>query len=71
MRLLMLTSMLVLLIQLVKLVWLWFQPAFLKRAGFDRPESKLMLSAYYLLAILVLAAYVADQLGYITFVAPR
>lgn len=70
MRLLMLTSILVLLIQLVKLVWLWFRPAFLKKAGFDRPESKLMMSAYYLLAILVLAAYVADQLGYIKFVSP-
>jgi hypothetical protein len=59
------------LIQLVKLVWLWFRPAFLKKAGFDRPESKLMLSAYYLLAMLVLAAFVADQLGYIRFIAPR
>ena len=71
MRFLMLTSVLVLFIQLVKLVWLWFRPAFLKRAGFDRPESKLMLSAYYLLAILVLTAFVADQLGYIKFIAPR
>ena len=70
MRLLMLTSMLVLLIQLVKLIWLWFQPAFLKKAGFDRPESKLMLTAYYLLATLVLAAFVADQLGYIKFITP-
>ncbi len=70
MRFLMLTSILVLLIQLVKLVWLLFRPAFLKRAGFDRPESKLMLSAYYLLAILVLAAFIADQLGYIKFITP-
>ena len=71
MRFLMLTSILVLLIQLVKLVWLWFRPAFLKKTGIDRPESKLMLSAYYLLAMLVLAAFVADQLGYIKFIAPR
>ena len=71
MRFLMLTSVLVLFIQLVKLVWLWFRPAFLKSWGFDRPESKLMLSAYYLLAILVLTAFVADQLGYIKFIAPR
>lgn len=71
MRFLMLTSILVLLIQLVKLVWLWFRPAFLKKAGFDRPESKLMLSAYYLLSILVLAAYLADEWGYLRFIAGR
>jgi hypothetical protein len=70
MRFLLLTSILVLLIQLVKLVWLWFRPAFLKKAGFDRPESKLMLTAYYLLATLVLAAFVADQFGYIKFISP-
>lgn len=70
MRFLMLTSLLVLLIQLLKLVWLWFNPAFLKKAGFDRPESKLMLTAYYLLTTLVLAAVVADQLGYIKFISP-
>lgn len=71
MRFLMLTSILVLLIQLVKLVWLWFRPAFLKKLGFDHPESKLMLTAYYLLTMLVLAAVVADQLGYISFITPR
>jgi len=71
MRFLMLTSILVLLIPLVKLVWLWFRPAFLKKAGFDRPESKLMLSAYYLLSILVLAAYLADEWGYLRFIAGR
>lgn len=70
MRFLMLTSILVLLIQLVKLVWLWFKPAFLKKLGFDRPESKLMLTAYYLLTTLVLSAVVADQLGYIQFISP-
>jgi hypothetical protein len=70
MRFLMLTSLLVLLFQLLKLVWLWFKPAFLKKAGFDRPESKLMLTAYYLLTTLVLAAVVADQLGYIKLISP-
>ena len=71
MRFLILTSILVVLIHVVKLVWLWFRPPFLKRLGFDRPESRLMLSIYYLLSILVLAAYLADEWGYLRFIAGR
>ncbi len=71
MRFLIFTSILVVLIHVVKLVWLWFRPAFLKRLGFDRPESRLMLSIYYLLSILVLAAYLADEWGYLRFIAGR
>lgn len=71
MRFLMFTSILVVLFHLCKLIWLWFRPAFLKSWGFDRPESKLMLSAYYLLSILVLAAYLADEWGYLRFIAGR
>jgi hypothetical protein len=71
MRFLLFISILVVVIHILKLVWLWFKPGFLKRLGFDRPETPLMLTAYYLLSVLVLAAFIADELGYLRFISVR
>ena len=71
MRFLMIISIVVVVIHVLKLVWVWFKPAFLKRLGFGQPETPVMLSAYYLLSILVLVAFVADELGYLPVGARR
>lgn len=71
MRFLLFISILVVVIHILKLVWLWFKPGFLKRLGYNLPETPLMLTAYYLLSILVLAAFIADELGYLRFITVK
>lgn len=71
MYVLLVISLLVLIIQLLKICWILFEPGFLKRLGFGKQESKTMMTAYHLLAIAVLVAYAADLLGYITLVGSR
>ena len=71
MRFLFFISILVVVIHILKLVWLWFKPGFLKRLGYNLPETPLMLTAYYLLSILVLAAFIADELGYLRFITVK
>lgn len=61
----------VIILHLLKLISLWFKPAFLRNSGLGKAPTAGMLTAYYLLTILVLLAYCADRLGYITLLAPR
>lgn len=61
----------VIILHLLKLISLWFKPAFLRNSGLDKTPSAPMLTAYYLLTVLVLLAYCADRLGYVALLAPR
>ncbi|MDQ6608770.1 MAG: hypothetical protein M3Y85_03015 [Bacteroidota bacterium] len=60
-------SVYVLIIQILKLVYLIFEPRFLSSKMFGPPKTKIMLAAYYLLAIIFLLLLILDGLGVISF----
>lgn len=58
-------TILIIIIHVFKLIYLWFKPRFLNEKVFGPPTDKLMISIYYLLTILVLAAITLDKFNII------
>jgi hypothetical protein len=57
----------VLILQFLKLIYLFFKPKFLSEKRFGSPKSKLMISAYYLIAICFILEILLRKLGYTFF----
>ena len=57
--------------QILKLVYLIFEPKIMNPVRFGPPKSKLMIGAYYIMAIAMLVFYVLDKLDVIVFIAKK
>lgn len=58
-------SIYVLIIQLLKLIYLIFKPKFLNSERFGPPKSKIMLAAYYVIAIFCLLLLILEEFNII------
>lgn len=54
--------------QLLKLIYLLFEPKFMGKERFGPPKSKMMIAAYYIVAIFMLTLFLLDSLDVIVFI---
>lgn len=50
-------------VHILRLIYLWFQPQWLRHKLFEPPKSKLAISLYYFALIVLLLAFEFHKLG--------